>query len=107
MASLRPRPEETLAVPRELGALTRTPRTLAQGKGGKGARLTWRYPYGTEMSLQCLAFYQQGGPGFYAACDDTQAYRKDFALWGDGRRQMHFEIDLAAGEARTRHQPHP
>lgn len=92
VASLRPRPEETLAVPRELGALTRTPRTLAQGKGGKGARLTWRYPYGTEMSLQCLAFYQQGGPGFYAACDDTQAYRKDFALWGDGRRQMHFEI---------------
>lgn len=92
VTGLRPRPHEALAIPRELGALTRTPRTLLQGKSGKGVRLAWRYPYGTEMALQCLAFYQQDGPGFYAACDDTQAYRKDFALWGDSRGQVHFEI---------------
>lgn len=92
VGSLRPRPDEALAIPRELGSLTRTPRAMAQGKGGKGARLTWRYPYGNEMSLQCLAFYQQGGPGFYAACDDTQGFRKDFAIWGDGRNALHFEI---------------
>ena len=96
VASLRERAGEVLAVPKELGALTRTPRALAQGEDKKGSRLTWHYPYGNEMSMQCLAFYQQDGrqdgPGFYAACDDTQGFRKEFSLWGDGKGQLHFEV---------------
>jgi len=87
---LRERASEILAVPRELGVLSRDPRTLLQGKANKGTRISWRYPW--SMSLQCLAFYQHDGPGFYAACDDTEGYRKDFAVWGDGKGQVHFEI---------------
>jgi len=87
---LRGRPDEILAVPKELGVLTRDARKLAQGKDNKGARISWSYPW--VLALQCLAFYQHDGPGFYAACDDTEGYRKEFAVWGDGKEQFHFEI---------------
>ncbi len=89
---LRPRSGEVLAVPNKLGALCRDPRKLLQGKNAKGSRFIWYYPNGTQLSLQCLAFYQPGGPGFYAACDDTEGYRKGFSLWGDGKGRMDFEI---------------
>jgi len=88
--SLRERTDEVLAVPRELGALARNPRRLTQGQSNQGTRLVWRYPW--VMAMQCLAFYQPDGPGFYAACDDPHSYRKEFALWGDERAQVHFEI---------------
>ena len=90
VSGLRDRGDEVLAVPRELGALARDARRLVQGRNGKGMRISWRYPW--AMSLQCLAFYQQDGPGFYAACDDTGGYRKDFAVWGDGKGGVHFEV---------------
>jgi len=90
--SLRQRPDECLAVPKQLGILARDPRKLLQGRNGKGARLAWRYPYGTEIAMQCLAFYQNDGPGLYAACDDTQGFRKDFVMWGDAKGAVHFEI---------------
>jgi len=92
VGGLRERPDEFLAVPKQLGILARNPRRLVQGADNKGLRLSWRYPYGTEMAMQCLAFYQHDGPGFYAACDDAQGFRKDFAIWGDGKAQVHFEI---------------
>lgn len=88
--SLRERTEEVLAVPRELGALARNPRSLTRGKNNQGTRLAWRYPF--PMNMQCLAFYQDNGPGFYAACDDPQNYRKEFAVWGDGQGRAHFEV---------------
>lgn len=90
VGSLRERPDEILAVPRELGALARKPRFLMRGKNNQGTRLAWRYPF--PMNMQCLAFYQDNGPGFYAACDDPQNYRKEFALWGDGQARVHFEV---------------
>lgn len=90
--SLRPRPEEVLAVPRQLGVMTRNPRALTQPKPSQGSRLNWRSPHGTDLSFPCLAFYQQDGPGFYAACDDSQGYLKTFSVWGDGKDQLHFEI---------------
>jgi len=90
VGSLRHRSDEVLAVPRELGVLTRNPRQLTQGKSQQGSRLAWRYPW--VMALQCLAWYEPDGPGFYAACDDSQSYRKEFALWGDPQGQVHFEI---------------
>lgn len=90
VASLRERAEEVLAVPNVLGILSRDPRKLAQGKGNKGTRFSWGYPF--PLVVQCLAFYQHDGPGFYAACDDTGGYRKGFSVWGDGKGQLHFEM---------------
>ena len=77
---------EELAVPRWMGALARAPAMLLAGPDGKGRRLEWSYP--GVLSLQVIALYRRGGGGLYAAADDTLAYRKTFAVWGepDGAR---------------------
>ncbi|KPK82390.1 MAG: hypothetical protein AMS25_02425 [Gemmatimonas sp. SM23_52] len=82
--------EERLAVPRFMGELARNPRELFAGSDGQGRRRTWSYP--GELALQALAVYQEGGPGFYAAADDTAGYRKAFAVWGDGQGGLGFEV---------------
>jgi hypothetical protein len=89
---------ERLAVPVWLGQETAKPRELiskssssATNKGpSSGKRLEWAYP--GALSLQCLAFYQQDGPGLYVACDDAAAYRKSFAFFGDGRGNASCEL---------------
>lgn len=103
--ALREREGEVLAVPREMGILSREPRRIARGKNGKGARLSWQYP--RPLALQCLAFYGNGGRGFYAGCDDAEGYRKDLSIWGDGAGRMNFEVSHepeqeAAGTAEFR-----
>lgn len=94
-------PGEELAVPRWMGAVATDPRSLLTGADGKGRRLEWAYP-GT-MSLQLIALYQRGGPGLYAASDDTLSYRKTFALWADasglGYELVHPLEDPDAGKA--------
>lgn len=82
--------EERLAVPRFMGELARSPRVLFAGPDGQGLRRTWSYP--GELALQALAVYREGGPGFYAAADDTAGYRKAFAVWGDGQGGLGFEV---------------
>lgn len=80
---------ERLAVPAWLGQQTATPRNLLCGSDGRPRRLSWSYP--GRLAMQCLAYYQDGGDGFYAACDDTAALRKTFALWGTAEGQVHSE----------------
>jgi len=72
-----------------VGELARNPRALFSSAEGGRPRRVWSYP--GELALQALAFYQDDGPGFYAAADDTAGYRKAFALWGDGR-QLGYEL---------------
>jgi hypothetical protein len=80
---------ERLAVPRYTGELAGNPRALfSEGEGGRPRRV-WSYP--GELALQALAFYQDDGPGLYAAAADTAGYRKAFAVWGDGR-QLGYEL---------------
>ena len=81
--------EEALAVPIWMGQQTTKPRQMLN-RGGKPRRLQWTYP--GILSMQCLAFYSGAGPGFYAACDDTEAYGKRFALFGDGQNGAGFEV---------------
>ena len=71
---------EVLAVPVWLGQQTANVRQILSSPEGKGHRLEWAYP--GLLSLQCLAFYQQSGPGLYVACDDTAAFGKAFAFFG-------------------------
>lgn len=85
-----PRQEnEMLAVPVWLGQQTDTVRKLVSSPPA-GRRLEWAYP--GLLSLQCLAFYQQDGPGMYVACDDAAAYRKTFAFFGDGKGNASCEL---------------
>lgn len=81
---------EFLAVPAWMGQMLPDPRKALAGSKGQGARYSWEYP-GT-MSLQCLAFYQNNGPGLYLACDDAAAFRKSFAVRGDGKGDIELEI---------------
>ncbi len=73
---------ERLAVPVWLGQETSDPRRLFSSPG-QGKRMEWPYP--GQISLQCLAFYAEGGPGLYVSCDDASVFRKAFAFFGDGR----------------------
>ncbi len=84
-----PQAEETLAVPIWMGELTDKPRELANA-GARPRRLEWTYP--GILSMQCLALYSESGSGFYAACDDTAAFGKRFALFGDGSGGIGFEV---------------
>lgn len=90
LSGLRARTNEVLAVPTELGQLAHNPRALLAGTKKQGTRLSWRAPF--RLSVSCLAWYQENGPGFYAAADDTQGYWKDFALWGDKAGAVGFEV---------------
>ena len=91
---------EELAVPVWMGQRTREPRKLLGGADGAGKRLEWFYP--GQLSLQLLALYQPGGAGFYATADDSLAYRKSFALWGDARGLASYEmIHLPENPGRT------
>jgi hypothetical protein len=81
---------DELAVPQWMGQRTREPRRVLAGPGGKGRRLEWFYP--GQLSLQAIALYESGGPGLYLAADDTLAYRKSWAMWGDGDRGAGYEM---------------
>ena len=83
-------PDERLAVPQWMGQLTTIPRKLITGAGNPYKRLEWTYP--GAMSLQCLAYYRENGPGLYLSCDDTAAFRKVFAFWGDSTGRVNYEM---------------
>lgn len=81
---------ERLAVPVWQGQLADDPRALLNPPGGKPHRFEWEYP--GILSLQGLAFYREGGPGLYLACDDTAAQRKKFAAFGAASGEVGCEI---------------
>jgi hypothetical protein len=82
--------DEFLAVPAWMGELLTDPRATLAGAKGQGVRLAWEYP--GRLSLQCLAYYRQGGPGLYLACDDAAAFRKTFVARGDGHGGLGLEV---------------
>ena len=81
---------ERLAVPIWMGRLAKNPRELLIGSDGRTNRLEWVYP--GQLSLQCLTLYQNNGPGFYATCNDTAAYRKSFVLWSSEQQDISYEM---------------
>jgi len=83
----RTKQEEFLAVPEWMGQLLKNPRDYL--KVLKSRKFEWSYP--GPLSMQCLALYSDNN-GFYAACDDTLAYRKNFALTLDSADNLLFEI---------------
>ena len=80
---------ERLAVPRFMGELAKSPREL-YSKTGKTRRRSWIYP--GELALQCLALYQQNGPGLYLASDDTAAFRKAFIVFSKNLGSLGYEM---------------
>ena len=62
---------EVLAVPAWMGEQTRRARQLLNPKSGTASRREWAYP--GLLSLQCLALFQEQGPGLLLSTDDTAA----------------------------------
>lgn len=75
---------EMLAVPDHMGQLIPEPRDHLR------ARRAWDYP--GPLSMQFLAVYSVDGLGFYASSDDTEAFRKSFALECDAKARIHFQL---------------
>jgi hypothetical protein len=81
---------EELVIPRWMGTLAREPRSVLYDSAGTARRLQFDYP--GALSLQLLTWYSRAGVGFYAAADDTLAFRKSFAFWGDARNRRNYEM---------------
>ena len=74
-----------LAVPKWMGELAKNPRHVLS------RRREWSYP--GMLSMQCVALYQDNGPGLYAACNDTAAFRKTFSMWADEDGILNYEME--------------
>ncbi|MHB1192950.1 MAG: DUF6259 domain-containing protein [Longimicrobiales bacterium] len=89
-------PGEEMAVPQWMGQRTRDPRAQFAGRDGRGGRREWAYP--GQMAIQMLALYRPDQAGLYLAADDTLAYRKSFAFWGDGTGSISYEVVQALSD---------
>lgn len=72
---------DELAVPSWMGQIARNPRALLTTAAGASKRLEFVYPGATSMQVLALSNATRGG--LYFAADDSAAYRKSFALWGE------------------------
>ncbi len=86
VSNITPQEQETLAIPVWMGERTTRARELLHGAG----RFEWEYP--GLLSMQCVALYRENGPGLYAACDDTAARAKRFAIFGQPDKALAFEL---------------
>ncbi|HSW29554.1 MAG TPA: DUF6259 domain-containing protein [Longimicrobiales bacterium] len=102
-------PGEEMAVPQWMGQRTKDPRAQFAPRGGPGgpaaaptgarppgARREWSYP--GQMAIQMMALYRPDRAGLYLAADDTLAYRKSFAFWGDGSGPISYELTQALSD---------
>ena len=82
---------ENLAVPNWMGELIKNPRASLSKISKKEKKYVWDYP--GHLSLQCLALYNSEKCGFYASCNDTMAYRKDFSISLDTLNKLVYQIN--------------
>jgi hypothetical protein len=50
------------------------------------------------MAIQMMALYRPDRAGLYLATDDTLAYRRSFAFWGDGTGPISYEVTQALSD---------
>ena len=72
---------EELAVPSWMGQRARNPASMLGGNDGKGRRMEFVYP--GALSMQAISLSSAKHGGLYFAADDSAAFRKSFALWGN------------------------
>ncbi|HBE43733.1 MAG TPA: hypothetical protein DDW27_21580 [Bacteroidales bacterium] len=77
IAGLREAGAEYLAVPQWMGQITKNPRANLSAIKSNIKKYEFTYP---GLSLQCLALYDPDKYGFYAACNDSTTYIKNFSF---------------------------
>ncbi len=80
--------DEELAVSTWMGQLIKEPRSALSGLPGK--RWEWAYP--GYMSSQVLYLYNAGRSGFYASCNDSLSYTKNFSYRLDTLNTLAYEM---------------
>ncbi len=88
--ALAPQPGESVAVPFWMGERSTRARESLNPASGAARRLAWEYP--GLLSLQCMAWCRENGPGLYLACDDTACHRKQFAVHGGPGNGLGMEV---------------
>lgn len=79
--------DEELVIPDWMGSLMKNPRKhLAKGSG----RMTWSYP--GALSSQVIALYNPTTNGFYASCNDSLSYAKNFSIKLDTLNTVTYEM---------------
>lgn len=82
--------DEYLALPRWMGELLQDPKeALTSMKKGR-QHFVWDYP--GFLSMQFLALYNHQ-KGFYASCDDSEAYVKRFSISLDSLNTMIYQME--------------
>ena len=85
ISGLKDMGEEYLAVSNWTGALLKNPRSA------KSFSYAWGYPGG--MSMQLLTLYNPDKIGFYASCNDSLSFKKDFAVSLEEPNNMIYQIN--------------
>jgi hypothetical protein len=80
--------EEELVVPTWMGSLINDPRSILSDRSGN--RWGWSYP--GSLSSQLLALYNSDKIGFYASCNDSLSYTKNFAFELDAQDNLIYEM---------------
>jgi hypothetical protein len=83
--------EEYLAIPEWMGQLIKSPREHLASMKSTVKKYEWSYP--GPLSMQCAALYTPGKRGFYAACNDTLAYRKNLAFTLDSSGNLIYQAN--------------
>ena len=84
---LRDLENEKLVVPTWMGSLMSEPREMLSKGSGK---MEWIYP--GALSSQVVAIYNADKCGFYASCNDSLNYRKNFSLTLDTLNTITYEM---------------
>ncbi|MGI6047969.1 MAG: DUF6259 domain-containing protein [Petrimonas sp.] len=84
---LRDLENEKLVVPTWMGSLISEPREMLSKGSGK---MEWIYP--GALSSQVVAIYNADKCGFYASCNDSLNYRKNFSLTLDTLNTITYEM---------------
>ena len=79
--------EEYLAVSNWTGSLLKNPRHYLPS----GRSLSWSYP--GALSMQMLALYHPEKTGFYASCNDSLSYKKDFVVCMEEANQLMYQMN--------------
>lgn len=87
---IAPQESEVLAVPNWMGEKTAQARQILCPTPGQAQRREFTYP--GILSMQCMAFYRENGPGLYLAADDIEASSKSFAAFGDVQGGVGLEV---------------
>ena len=82
--------QEKLAIPNIMGELVSDPRGILSVKETEEKRMDWIYP--DNLSLQCLALYNQDKIGLYLAANDTLTFRKGFSFDLDKSNNLTYEM---------------